>query len=445
MKRILLVLSGGGMRGLAHIGVLKALREHNIPIWGYAGTSIGSLVSAFAASGMSPQEIADLADRITIKDILDTDYLGLIFKRGRVPGVIKGLKFQKFLHNNLPIHDFKKLKYPLFVNTVDIQTGANIFFGLEGLDNVPVPKAVYASCCIPGVFRPAEINGRYYFDGAVIDNLPIRLAKFIKVDLVIAVKLETYQELKPDEIKTKSFLSVIDQSHSLSWRFITHSNMTFADEIPHLVIQPLVSEYETFDFDRTSELIKEGVRATEAALAHADIFKRNLFSFFSFSRKPKNPLVIDEEKCINCGNCLINSVEGYFELKGNKVRVVHNKHCPSLLIAVESCPFGAIVIDDEILTEIYGEDYQPTPDLLPYIVSSAEKLEIIDDESIPDEVAKNPIDEDFTKNVPTIIEKIKNALGSVFKSADNVDEIGTEENIEKNSEANNVDNSENSS
>src|SRR6266850_7981515 len=207
-----LALSGGGARGLAHIGVLKVLEELHVPIDVIAGTSMGAVVGGLYASGMSPEEIAremEQVDWVSLFDdrpprpdlpyrrkqddssaLIDLE-LGLRSGRILLPrGLIAGQKIG-FLLKSLTarvafIDDFDRLPIPFRAVATDLANGSMVV-----LSRGDLADALRASMSIPGTLAPAEIDGRHLVDGGLVRNLPVDVARDMGADLVIAVDVTT--------------------------------------------------------------------------------------------------------------------------------------------------------------------------------------------------------------------------------------------------------------
>lgn len=159
-----LALSGGGARGVAHLGVIKALEEIGIEISIMAGTSAGAIVGAMYGYGYTPDEILAIINTMGF------------FKSMRPAWTWAGLLRMDGLQNvmlkHIPENDFAALKRKLIVAATDLVNGTPAYFSSGEL-----VRAVMASSCVPGVFSPVEFNGSYYVDGGLMDNFPIRALK----------------------------------------------------------------------------------------------------------------------------------------------------------------------------------------------------------------------------------------------------------------------------
>lgn len=219
-----LSLSGGGIKGAAHIGVLKALEEENIKINYISGTSSGSIVAALYAIGYKPDEIIEIFKKYG-KKIRYFDYkniikliFGVIIKRKiAIKGLTEGRVIEKLLREKclekgkISIND---AKIPLLIPAVNVNNGEIYFFSskltrstfsdnIQYLNNVSIPSAVRASCSYPGVFSPFKINGKECIDGGIRENIPWKGLKQIGAEKVVTVVFEK-------EIKEKRNINIID-------------------------------------------------------------------------------------------------------------------------------------------------------------------------------------------------------------------------------------------
>lgn len=182
VPRIGLALSGGGARGLAHVGVIEVLEEAGIPIAAIAGTSMGAYVGALYAAGCGPSELESLAreirDRRTLLRLLDPVF-------PPTTGLIRGIKIRRHLERTLGSRSFEELEKPLLVVAADLDSMAAHVF-----DSGPVGPAVHASAAIPGLCAPVHIDGRRFSDGGAVEPLPVGLLRErFALDHVIAVNV----------------------------------------------------------------------------------------------------------------------------------------------------------------------------------------------------------------------------------------------------------------
>ena len=177
-KTIGLALSGGGARGFAHVGVLKALTEHEIPIDYIAGTSAGAFVGGAFASGLSPDEILKVGEGFGWLRIAGLSY--------SPRGLLSNAKMHSFASDNFPAKDFSELKIPFAAVACDLESGDEVILNSDS----DLITAIRASCAIPGVFMPVEDEkGRLLIDGGVVSPVPINAIQKFEPDIVIAVDL----------------------------------------------------------------------------------------------------------------------------------------------------------------------------------------------------------------------------------------------------------------
>ncbi len=217
--KIGLCLSGGGVKGAAHIGVLKALEEENIKIDCISGTSSGSIVSSMYAMGYTPNEIYELfikygkeISKISVKTIMKL-MIGLIFKRKIViEGLNDGNKLYKIIQEQAKrknIEQMKDISMPLIIPSVNLYNGAiYLFTSLHNsrtysddyitVNNIQIGKAVQASCSYPGVFCPVQYKEKKLIDGGVRENTPWKELKKIGADKIISVVFEKEKDCKKE-------------------------------------------------------------------------------------------------------------------------------------------------------------------------------------------------------------------------------------------------------
>ena len=165
------MLSGGGARGFAHIGVLRALERCDVEPDVIVGTSMGAVLGALYAAGHSAEDLYELGRTTSWRDVIDVSLQA---------GLLKGVKLQAFLRERLP-ETFAELDKPLAITTTDIETGEEIVL-LEG----DLVRAIRASSSFPGAFEPIRVMGRTLADGGIVNNLPVEAAAFLHATFVIA-------------------------------------------------------------------------------------------------------------------------------------------------------------------------------------------------------------------------------------------------------------------
>ncbi|MGH7538844.1 MAG: patatin-like phospholipase family protein, partial [Gemmatimonadales bacterium] len=160
--RFTLVLGGGGMKGLAHVGVLQALLERGHRPAHIVGCSVGSMVGAAWATGKSIPELKEIAVNLKRKDVFQIAHADMAFKRMRSPALFRREPLELLIARLVGDVSFADLALPVVMNTVDINSGMQVLWGLPGLDDIPVRDAVFGSCALPGYLPPHEIRGRFY-------------------------------------------------------------------------------------------------------------------------------------------------------------------------------------------------------------------------------------------------------------------------------------------
>lgn len=159
-----IALSGGGARGIAHLGVIKALEDRNYTISMISGTSAGAIIGAFYASGYSTEEILDI--------IIHTKLFKVVRLAISKKGILNFNRLEKIYRKYFPSNSFENLKMPLVIAATDVSLGKTRFFS-EG----ELIKPILASSCIPVIFKPVEFENTIYVDGGLLNNLPVEPLK----------------------------------------------------------------------------------------------------------------------------------------------------------------------------------------------------------------------------------------------------------------------------
>jgi len=261
--RVGLALSGGGARGLAHIGVLKVLAREGIPVDCLAGTSMGGVIAAAYAAGMSPAEIESEALATTRwRNLASLADLSLLRQ-----GLFSGNRLLAYFERHFGQRTFADLDLPLALMAVDINTGQEIILR-EG----PVALAVRATVALPGLLAPVEVDGRRLADGGLLNNLPVDIARRIGAEVVIAVDVSPKRgEVWLNHIRwapkgVADTLQVLSESVGIMMSAINEQKLKQAR--PEVLIRPaiLAGVNVVAGYHRANELIDAGERAAEAAL-----------------------------------------------------------------------------------------------------------------------------------------------------------------------------------
>ena len=264
--RTVLVLGGGGMKGLAHVGVWRALQEAGIRPDAILGTSIGSLVGGLIAAGLGWREMQGIASRLTKDDIVKVNRRAVIFGGVREEAVFLGDHFQRYIERTVPLQDFRDVQIPFRVNAVSLVSGKEVWLGTGAREDTPLPAALYASCALPIYFPPARIGNDYLVDGGVLDVLPIRSAQAWGADRVIAVDVGS-DLLPPDPgFFDRGMVAIHERVLNLNLQIQRQKRLEEYDGPPLLYIRPRIGHLSGWDFDRTQFFIEEGYHSACEAL-----------------------------------------------------------------------------------------------------------------------------------------------------------------------------------
>ena len=268
--RTVLVLGGGGMKGIAHIGVWKALEEHGLTPDAIIGTSIGALIGACLAGGLGWRELAEIARRLKRQDIVSVNRRAMWLGGVREPAVFEGDHFLAYIRRSLPVQEFADLRIPLRINAVSLVTGREVWFGTDGRDDVPLAEAVYASCALPMYFAPARIEDDVLVDGGILDVFAVREALRWGAERVIGVDVGS-DFLPPDAgYFEQGMIAIHDRVLNLNLQEQRARCIEDVKDAPLLYIRPRIGHLHSFDFDRTQFFLEEGYRAAREAIRNAE-------------------------------------------------------------------------------------------------------------------------------------------------------------------------------
>lgn len=325
---VTLVLGSGAARGFAHIGVLKALEEHNIPVDTVVGCSMGAFVGGFYAKGMAPKQLVEFARSDSWKSAIT------FFDPARdLSGIISGRKIEKLLSDFFGETKFEDLKTHFVAVATDILQGE-----LIAISTGNVGHAIRASISVPGVFKPVLMCGRYLVDGAVLSPLPVEIACGLRPSMIIAVDVSVnahrhyehiksrrlIKSLKVREGKEALFSKVIGSRYlpgklkeMIKSNFMDEDTPVFTPRIldviiqtlyimqaeivkaevkdfpPDVIIRPDIDNVFETDFDKAEEIINLGEKAAIKALPE---IKKALGNKGTCSPYPTNIFTIDAVK-----------------------------------------------------------------------------------------------------------------------------------------------------
>jgi NTE family protein len=243
--RIALVLGGGAAKGFAHVGAIKALESQSIKPDIVVGTSVGSMVGALYASGYDGFELQRVALDMTESMVSDWSLPNRGFLRGEA--------LQEFVNRNVQNRPIEKLPRKLAIVATDLGSGEAIVF-----ERGDTGMAVRASSSVPGVFQPVRIGAREYVDGGLVSPVPVKAARALGADIVIAVDISA----RPSPTPLPGTIDVLLQTVTIMGNAIAATELAQAD----VVIKPDISKVSATDFAGRHLAILEGERAGLAAI-----------------------------------------------------------------------------------------------------------------------------------------------------------------------------------
>ena len=250
--KIILVLGGGGARGFAHIGVLKVLKEANVPIDMVVGTSIGALVGSLYCSGVELEEIEKIAEHIKWNDISNLSSVSLL-KMLISEKLLSTQKMERYINQMIGNKYFFQLNIPFVCVATDMTTGEKIIFK-EG----KVARAARASATIPGLFEPVQYRQRFLVDGGLVENIPVSVAKLFNPDIIITVAVSA-------DITNNSFDNVffsLFQAIYIQGQQSDRINLNMSD----VIIAPKVDNISAIELNKAEECIEAGFIAGKQSI-----------------------------------------------------------------------------------------------------------------------------------------------------------------------------------
>jgi len=282
-----LCLSGGGIKGAAHIGAIKALEEENIKFDVISGTSSGSIVATLYAVGFTTDEIYEIFKEyakkikyIDMKNVLKFIKNIIVERKFVIDGLNSGEKIEKLINkkcNEKEIQNINQIKMPLIIPAVDVVTEQLIVFyskdinGLSSKDikydnNINIGKAVKASCSYPGVFSPVEYNKTYLVDGGIQENIPWKEVKRVGADKVISIVFKTREQ--------KSCCSSIIQVLDKSFQIMCHELARYERYGTDYLLEIEHNNVSLLDWKQVESLYNEGYEQTKKQI---ELIKRRIW------------------------------------------------------------------------------------------------------------------------------------------------------------------------
>ncbi len=231
------VISGGGARGVSHLGVLKALTEHDIRPDIIAGTSSGAIAGALFSRGFSPEEILEI--------VVETNFIRHFRPSFGGNGLLRLNNLESFLRKYIPENTFEALQIPLVVTATDLEAGELVCYR-QGELSLPV----LASCCLPGIFEPMKFGGKLLVDGGILNNLPVEVIED-ECDLIIGLHCNPFTLSRPirstREILARSYLLAV---HNVNMERIRRCHLLFE--------APTLRDYSIFDLHKARKMYLVG-------------------------------------------------------------------------------------------------------------------------------------------------------------------------------------------
>jgi len=287
MKKLGLALGGGGLRGLAHIGILQVLEDNNIPLNIIAGTSVGSIIAALYASGISAYQMEQEVIKLKPHDYLDYNISGFIKHflacffpaiKYNVDGIINSERLKIIVFLLIRGKQLRDSKIPLAIIACDIDSGREIIFAsqkipLQGnevllIEDARLSQAVRASTAIPAVFVPYRLQGMQLVDGGVRSMVPVTVQRLLGAEYILAINLgqEVYDQA------VEGIPQIVNRTISI---LAYETSATEQKVYANMVIHPQVGEVKLHDLHRAPEIIRIGRRVMKKRI---DELKKDLFA-----------------------------------------------------------------------------------------------------------------------------------------------------------------------
>ena len=312
-----LVLSGGGAKGLAHIGALKVIEDAEVKIDYVGGTSMGAIIGGLYAAGYSANQLDSIFRNTDLTELIqdnvprssktfyekdDSERYALTlpfdgFKVSFPAGISTGQdiynQFVQLLYHVRDVQDFNKLPIPFVCIATNIETGEPVI-----LDNGYLPEAIMASGTLPSLFEPTQIDDKVLIDGGVVNNYPIDQVRNLGADIIIGV------DVQHGLAKRESLASATDILLQIN-NYRTVKDMVKKSEETDIYIKPDINQYSVIDFDKTNEIIESGSQAAENLYNELKVLSQNQ----ALSGQPKNKISIQDSLVIN--RMILEGNEGY--------------------------------------------------------------------------------------------------------------------------------------
>jgi NTE family protein len=263
---IWIVMGGGAVKGLAHLGAWQAIRESGIAVAGIIGTSTGAMIGAAIAAGRSIEEMEADARSLRRRDIIRLRLRAIWLNGIRAPSVFRGDVLRAYVDRFLRNKSWGDLAIPLLVNAVDLATGEMLWFGHQADQGVTLVEAVQASSSLPVLFPPVNAGGRLLVDGGVQEMLPLQKAADMGATRIIAIDVGAGPESDASAVVPQGLVAVHERVFTIMAGQKRRDALQAWSGVPLTTVLPDLQDVGGFDFDRADYLLEEGYRATRVAL-----------------------------------------------------------------------------------------------------------------------------------------------------------------------------------
>ncbi|MBY0492353.1 MAG: patatin-like phospholipase family protein [Gemmatimonadaceae bacterium] len=351
--RIGVVLGGGALKGMAHVGALRALHEAGIRPALYAGTSIGAMIAAAAASGRGLDEMTERARRFRRRDLFRINHMGMLMERMLSRSIYLEAPLRALADELVQPGTFEDLPTPLLVTAVDLERGTPLVFGTPGLTAVSVRDAIYASCALPGFFPPGVVGDRVCIDGGTTDNLPIAIAG-LSVDALVAIDVGIADVPVARGVAEQGFASIFMRAATMMMHHQQQAALERWSTPPLLLVRPKVAHIGWFSFAHVDELLEVGYTATRDALRHLPEVLAAPDGIFP---REEMAIQIDRQRCTGCALCVARHPDLVRLDRDGKAEplVPRQELSPREQALARCCPTEAIVVGPVCARDVVAE------------------------------------------------------------------------------------------
>lgn len=262
------VLGGGGLKGLGHVGAWKAMVERGLRPRGIVGTSIGALVGICLGGGMSWRELDPLARSLERDQIAQVNRRVVWINGVKARSLYQGEPLREYVESIVPVSDWSELELPVQVNAVDLDTGETEWFGPGARTDVSPLDAVMASAALPLFYPPVEVGRRYLVDGGVGDALPLERAAALGAASIVAVDVGSAPETDGATAVERGMVAIHQRVFSIMAGRRRRETVQRWSGPPLTYVRPDLAGYSGFEFDAVDYFLDEGYRATRAVLGN---------------------------------------------------------------------------------------------------------------------------------------------------------------------------------